>query len=126
MADGKVPSWEEVARDHGRFLYTVAFRLTGNDDDAQDLVQEVLLPGRGRAVRRGRPALPGDRRRPQGARGDGPQPHPPGPGHAPGGPGVTADVPDVPADVPAGGAPDGTTAPEHPGDSLSALLDGEL
>jgi RNA polymerase sigma-70 factor (ECF subfamily) len=43
MRDDNVPSWEEVARDHGRFLYTVAFRLTGNDDDAQDLVQEVLL-----------------------------------------------------------------------------------
>ena len=43
MTDGIVPTWEEVARDHGRFLYTVAFRLTGNDDDAQDLVQEVLL-----------------------------------------------------------------------------------
>jgi RNA polymerase sigma-70 factor (ECF subfamily) len=43
-----VPTWEEVARNHGRFLYTVAYRLTGNDDDAQDLVQEVLL-----RVRRG-------------------------------------------------------------------------
>ncbi|HXY94052.1 MAG TPA: sigma-70 family RNA polymerase sigma factor [Acidimicrobiia bacterium] len=42
MADG-VPSWEEVARDHGRFLYNVAYRLAGNDDDAQDLVQEALL-----------------------------------------------------------------------------------
>jgi RNA polymerase sigma-70 factor, ECF subfamily len=38
-----VPTWEEIARDHGRFLYTVAYRLTGNHDDAQDLVQEVLL-----------------------------------------------------------------------------------
>ena len=47
MADG-VPTWEDVARHHGRFLYTVAYRLTGNDDDAQDLVQEVLL-----RVRRG-------------------------------------------------------------------------
>jgi RNA polymerase sigma-70 factor (ECF subfamily) len=37
-----------VARNHGRFLYSVAYRLTGNDDDAQDLVQEVLL-----RVRRG-------------------------------------------------------------------------
>jgi RNA polymerase sigma-70 factor (ECF subfamily) len=46
-ADG-VPTWEEVARDHGRFLYNVAFRLTGNDDDARDLVQESLL-----RVRRG-------------------------------------------------------------------------
>ena len=48
MAGSGVPSWEEVARDHGRFLYTLAYRLTGNDDDAQDLVQEVLL-----RVRRG-------------------------------------------------------------------------
>jgi RNA polymerase sigma factor (sigma-70 family) len=47
MAD-EVPTWEEVARTHGRFLYTVAYRLTGNDDDAQDLVQDVLL-----RVRRG-------------------------------------------------------------------------
>ena len=43
-----MPTWEEIARDHGRFLYTVAFRLAGNDADAQDLVQEVLL-----RVRRG-------------------------------------------------------------------------
>lgn len=42
MSD-EVPSWEEVARDHGRFLYTVAYRLTGNRDDAQDLVQDVLV-----------------------------------------------------------------------------------
>ena len=42
MTDG-VPTWEEVARDHGRFLYNVAYRLTGNDDEAQDLVQESLL-----------------------------------------------------------------------------------
>ncbi len=37
-----------MARTHGRFLYTVAYRLTGNEADAQDLVQEVLL-----RVRRG-------------------------------------------------------------------------
>jgi RNA polymerase sigma-70 factor, ECF subfamily len=48
MPSEGVPTWEEVARRHGRFLYTVAYRLTGNDDDAQDLVQEVLL-----RVRRG-------------------------------------------------------------------------
>ncbi len=40
---GEVPTWEEVARTHGRFLYNVAYRLTGNDDDAFDLVQEALL-----------------------------------------------------------------------------------
>src|SRR5438094_396332 len=42
------PTWEEIAREYGRFLYTVAYRLTGNRDDAEDLVQEVLL-----RVRRG-------------------------------------------------------------------------
>jgi RNA polymerase sigma-70 factor (ECF subfamily) len=47
MPDG-VPTWEEIAREHGRFLYNVAFRLAGSDADAQDLVQEALL-----RVRRG-------------------------------------------------------------------------
>lgn len=37
------PTWEAVARDHGRFIYTVAYRLTGHHDDAQDLTQEVLV-----------------------------------------------------------------------------------
>jgi len=39
----RVPTWEEIARDEGDFLYTVAYRLTGDRDDAQDLVQEVLV-----------------------------------------------------------------------------------
>ncbi|MDH3680528.1 MAG: sigma-70 family RNA polymerase sigma factor [Acidimicrobiia bacterium] len=43
-----VPTWEEVAYSHGRFLYSLAYRLCGNHHDAQDLVQEVLL-----RVRRG-------------------------------------------------------------------------
>lgn len=42
-AEDRIPTWEEVARDHGRFLYTVAYRLTGNHEDAQDLVQDVLI-----------------------------------------------------------------------------------
>ena len=46
--ENPVPDWEEVATRYGRFLYTVAYRLTGNHDDAQDLAQEVLL-----RVRRG-------------------------------------------------------------------------
>lgn len=45
-----VPDWEEVARRYGRFIFTVAYRLTGNEADAQDLVQDVLL-----RVRRGLP-----------------------------------------------------------------------
>jgi len=38
-----VPSWESIARSHGRLIYTIAYRLTNNHDDAQDLVQEVLV-----------------------------------------------------------------------------------
>jgi RNA polymerase sigma-70 factor (ECF subfamily) len=38
-----IPTWEQVARHYGRFIYTVAYRLAGNHDDAQDLVQEVLV-----------------------------------------------------------------------------------
>ncbi|MCB0995458.1 MAG: sigma-70 family RNA polymerase sigma factor [Acidimicrobiales bacterium] len=38
-----VPTWEEVARDHGRFLYNVAYRLTGSHSEAEDLVQDVLV-----------------------------------------------------------------------------------
>src|SRR4029453_13362761 len=38
-----VPTWEDVARLHGDFIYTVAYRLVGDHHDAQDLVQEVLL-----------------------------------------------------------------------------------
>ena len=48
MAAWEAPAWGDVAREHGPFLYTVAYRLTGNQDDAADLVQEVLI-----RVRRG-------------------------------------------------------------------------
>ncbi len=50
MSDHRVPTWEEVARDHGRRIYNFAYRLTGNPDDANDLMQDVLL-----RVRRGLP-----------------------------------------------------------------------
>ncbi len=43
MAEETVPSWEDVARRYGRKIYNFAYRLTGNPDDAADLVQEVLL-----------------------------------------------------------------------------------
>jgi RNA polymerase sigma-70 factor, ECF subfamily len=36
-------TWEEVARVYGRKIYNFAYRLTGNPNDAHDLVQEVLL-----------------------------------------------------------------------------------
>ena len=46
----EIPSWEEVARTHGRTIYNFAYRLTADPDDASDLTQEVLL-----RVRRGLP-----------------------------------------------------------------------
>ncbi len=46
--DHDIPSWEEVARSHGRTIYNFAYRLAGDPDDASDLTQEVLL-----RVRRG-------------------------------------------------------------------------
>ncbi|MFV1989343.1 MAG: sigma-70 family RNA polymerase sigma factor [Acidimicrobiales bacterium] len=42
-AETRVPTWEEIAHEQGRFLYSVAYRLTGNHNEAQDLVQDVLL-----------------------------------------------------------------------------------
>lgn len=48
MVSELVPNWEDVARRYGRKIYNFAYRLTGNPDDASDLVQEVLL-----RVRRG-------------------------------------------------------------------------
>ncbi len=38
-----MPTWHEVARDHTRFMYAVAYRLAGNHSDAEDVVQESLL-----------------------------------------------------------------------------------
>ena len=32
-----------MAREHGAFIYTVAYRLTGRRADAEDLVQDVLV-----------------------------------------------------------------------------------
>ncbi len=43
MADNSTLTWEDVAQRYGRKIYTFAYRLTGNPDDAADLVQEVLL-----------------------------------------------------------------------------------
>ncbi len=43
MTDNSVLTWEDVAHRYGRKIYTFAYRLTGNPDDAADLVQEVLL-----------------------------------------------------------------------------------
>lgn len=42
-APERVPTWEEIAAEHGRFVYSLAYRLTGNAADAEDLAQDVLL-----------------------------------------------------------------------------------
>jgi RNA polymerase sigma-70 factor (ECF subfamily) len=43
----EVPTWDEVVSAHAGFVYSLAFRLTGNPDDAADLAQDVLIKVRG-------------------------------------------------------------------------------
>ncbi len=37
------PSWDEIVRTHSARVYRLAYRLTGNPYDAQDLTQEVFV-----------------------------------------------------------------------------------
>src|SRR5437764_15169972 len=37
------PSWDTVVREHSARVYRLAYRLTGNTHDAEDLTQEVFL-----------------------------------------------------------------------------------
>lgn len=37
------PSWEEVVQQHSARVYRLAYRLTGNPHDAEDLTQEVFV-----------------------------------------------------------------------------------
>ncbi len=37
------PSWEEVVQEHSARVYRLAYRLTGNRHDAEDLTQEVFV-----------------------------------------------------------------------------------
>ncbi|MGE5134787.1 MAG: RNA polymerase sigma factor SigE [Gemmatimonadota bacterium] len=41
--DWTPPSWEEVVREHSARVYRLAYRLTGNTHDAEDLTQEVFV-----------------------------------------------------------------------------------
>jgi RNA polymerase sigma-70 factor (ECF subfamily) len=43
MNDGDVGAFVTLVERHGRHMYTLAFRLTGNQDDAKDVVQASLL-----------------------------------------------------------------------------------
>ncbi|WP_340558245.1 RNA polymerase sigma factor SigE [Streptomyces sp. GSL17-111] len=45
-ADGQAwapPSWEEIVSTHSARVYRLAYRLTGNQHDAEDLTQEVFV-----------------------------------------------------------------------------------
>lgn len=37
------PTWDEIVREHSGRVYRLAFRLTGNRHDAEDLTQEVFV-----------------------------------------------------------------------------------
>jgi RNA polymerase sigma factor (sigma-70 family) len=38
-----LPTWEEIVRTHSARVYRLAYRLTGNPHDAEDLTQEVFV-----------------------------------------------------------------------------------
>lgn len=38
-----MPSWDELVREHGDRVYRLAFRLAGNQHDAEDLTQETFI-----------------------------------------------------------------------------------
>jgi RNA polymerase sigma-70 factor (ECF subfamily) len=42
-AEWTPPSWDEVVREHADRVYRLAYRLTGNQHDAEDLTQEVFV-----------------------------------------------------------------------------------
>jgi RNA polymerase sigma factor (sigma-70 family) len=39
----QLPTWEEIVRTHSARVYRLAYRLTGNPHDAEDLTQEVFV-----------------------------------------------------------------------------------
>jgi RNA polymerase sigma-70 factor (ECF subfamily) len=42
-ADWTAPSWDEIVRTHSARVYRLAYRLTGNPHDAEDLTQDVFV-----------------------------------------------------------------------------------
>jgi RNA polymerase sigma-70 factor (ECF subfamily) len=50
-AGERVPTWDEVVAGEAGFVHSLAYRLTGNAEDAADLAQDVLLKVRAALVR---------------------------------------------------------------------------
>ena len=42
-AEWTPPSWDEVVREHADRVYRLAYRLTGNPHDAEDLTHDVFI-----------------------------------------------------------------------------------
>jgi RNA polymerase sigma factor (sigma-70 family) len=42
-SDWQPPSWDEIVAEHSARVYRLAYRLTGNPHDAEDLTQEVFV-----------------------------------------------------------------------------------
>ncbi len=42
-SDWTPPSWDDVVREHSARVYRLAYRLTGNQHDAEDLTQDVFI-----------------------------------------------------------------------------------
>ena len=43
QAEWSLPTWEDIVRMHSARVYRLAYRLTGNPHDAEDLTQEVFV-----------------------------------------------------------------------------------
>ena len=43
QAEWNLPTWEDIVRTHSARVYRLAYRLTGNPHDAEDLTQEVFV-----------------------------------------------------------------------------------
>ena len=41
--EGDMPTWSQLVEEHGDSVYRLAFRLTGNPHDAEDLTQETFM-----------------------------------------------------------------------------------